>query len=396
MIGAVHKKQVSKTGLPAVLAVTLLASLGTGVFWHGLSFIAKHTYGFSQPRNLALYALMGAIYMVGAFNAGRVARALQRWLTPRNILAWAFGWQAALCVLPVVLKDEWALWLTAGTVTLLSSIIWPIIESYLTAGRHGPAMRSAIGWFNVTWMPAMAAPMFIMAPLLEHHGQWAIGGLAAANVLALASLAAFARWPSEHDADAASEHVTASYSYLLRCARVLLPLSYVMSSGLAPILPYRFEQIGVDVWWETPSTATWMLARVAALVVMWRLAFWHGRWGTLLLGALAVAGGFATIVLAPSLPVMLIGFACMGVGLGVIYYAALYYAMAVGQAKVEAGGTHEGLIGAGYTAGPIAGLAGTALGGGVAIVGVMWTLTVVAGIAAVRPYLMWRQKQAGC
>jgi len=387
-------KQAGGTGLPAVLVVTLLGSLGTGVFWHGLSFIAKHTYGFSQPRNLTLYALMGAIYMAGAFNAGRATRALDRWLCPRGVLGCAFAGQAALCALPVIMRNEWALWVTAAAVSLLSSLMWPIIESYLTAGRHGATMRSAIGWFNVVWMPAMAAPMFMMAPLLERHGEWAIGGLAGAHVLALIALAGFSKWPSEHDPEAASEHVPAGYSPLLRSARVLLPLSYVLASGLAPILPYRFEQLGVDVSWETPSTATWMIARVLALVVMWRLAFWHGRWGTLLVGALATIGGFTVVVLAPRLSIMLAGFACMGAGLGVIYYAALYYAMAVGQAEVEAGGTHEGLIGAGYTAGPLAGLAGTAIGGGVAIVGVMWTLTVVAGIAAIRPYTTWRRERA--
>ena len=38
------------------------------------------------------------------------------------------------------------------------------------------------------------------------------------------------------------------------------------------------------------------------------------------------------------------------------YYAALYYAMSVGRAKVDAGGTHEALIGGGYMFGPLVGL----------------------------------------
>ncbi len=83
---------------------------------------------------------------------------------------------------------------------------------------------------------------------------------------------------------------------------------------------------------------------------------------------------------------MLAGLASLGVGLGVVYYAALYYAMAVGRAQVEAGGTHEGLIGAGYTIGPLAGLAGTAIAGGVGIVGAVWGLVGLAGIPAIRPY----------
>jgi hypothetical protein len=387
MSQAVPADRPQPTSLPAVLAVTLLVSLGSGVFWHGLSFIAKHTYDFSLPRNLALYTVMGAIYMVGAFNAGRFARLASCCMGPRMILGWALALQAALCALPMITPHEWALWATAGAVSLLSSLIWPIIESYLTAGRHGPVMRSAIAWFNVAWMSAMAVPLFAMAPLLKDHGEWAIGGLAIAGVLAMLSLGMFGRSPGTHDAEIAAGHVADAYPHLLRCARVLLPMSYVLSSGLAPILPYRFGQIGVPLIWETPSTATWMIMRVVALVVMWKLPFWHGRWGTLLLGALTMSIGFAGVVLAGNLALMLLGFASMGIGLGVVYYAALYYAMAVGRAEVDAGATHEGLIGAGYTVGPLAGLAGNAIGGGVAIVGVMWAVVGAAAVGAIRPYV---------
>ena len=39
-----------------------------------------------------------------------------------------------------------------------------------------------------------------------------------------------------------------------------------------------------------------------------------------------------------------------------IYTGAIYYAMAVGHSEVDAGGTHEALIGVGYTVGPACGL----------------------------------------
>ncbi len=110
----------------------------------------------------------------------------------------------------------------------------------------------------------------------------------------------------------------------------------------------------------------------------------------MLLGALAMAGGFAVVVLAGSLPLLFLGFGGMGVGLGVIYNAALYYAMSTGGAAVEAGGTHEALIGAGYAVGPLIGLAGTALGGGAAIVGFVLALMAVSAVPALLPYLAAR------
>jgi uncharacterized membrane protein YuzA (DUF378 family) len=97
--------------------------------------------------------------------------------------------------------------------------------------------------------------------------------------------------------------------------------------------------------------------------------------------------------MGPNLATILAGFAPLGAGVGVVYYAALYYAMAVGRAQVEAGGTHEGLIGAGYAAGPLVGLAGAAVGGGLGIVAAVWTLVGLAGLPAVTPYARARAQR---
>ena len=103
-----------------------------------------------------------------------------------------------------------------------------------------------------------------------------------------------------------------------------------------------------------------MVARFATLLTMWRTGFWHGRWGTLALGAGALAAGLATVMLAASLPGLAVGLVVFGVGMGLTYYAALYYSLSVGHAAVDAGGTFEALIGFGYFAGPLLGLSARA------------------------------------
>lgn len=380
------------TPLRRVLAVTFLASLGTGVFWHGLSFIALHSYGFTQTQNLVMYAVMGAIYTTGACLAGRLTRRAASVLAPRGVLMTCIGGQAVACVLPIAIDHVWALWVSAATATVLAAIAWPIIESYVSAGRHGPDMRRAIAAFNLTWMPATIVAMLVMAPLLEHHGRWPILGLGVLFVPALIVAARFAPHPAPHESDHAAGHVSAEYPFLLRSARVLLPLSYLVSSALAPILPYLLEEkLDVDVELQTPVSATWMFLRVVAMLVMWKLPFWHGRWGTLLFAGISMAGGFGVVVLAPSLSVLMIGLALFGAGIGVIYYAALYYAMAVGHSDVDASGTHEALIGVGYAGGPLAGLAGTAIGGGAKIVSIVWATVAIGSIGAIVPYVQARR-----
>ena len=83
----------SVTPLPAILALTTLASVGTGVIWNGIPFIAKHDYGFGQTlaRQMVDFgtdrARRHGVSVTGLKNAGHVGR----------VGAWAERAAAANC-----------------------------------------------------------------------------------------------------------------------------------------------------------------------------------------------------------------------------------------------------------------------------------------------------------
>ena len=110
--------------------------------WNGF-FVPAEAYGFSPSRNLALAALMGLCYTVSALNSGRLARGS----APRAVLFAAFGIWTAAALAPLLLPGrELVVWVVAPLGSAASATAFPIVESYLVAGRHGAAMRSAIGW----------------------------------------------------------------------------------------------------------------------------------------------------------------------------------------------------------------------------------------------------------
>jgi len=378
--------------LRTVLAITFLASIGTGVYWHGLSFVARHAYGYEQVHTLVLYAVLGLLYAVAAFAAAGLVRRVACVASPRSVLASVLAAQCAVAPLPVLLPGELPLWISAAGVTVLSAVMWPLVESFLGSGLHGPDMRRAVSQFNLTWMPAVALPMFAMAPLVEHHATWTLAFVSVACGGALLATPLLPTHPRPHDDAAAAGHVTDRYPALLRCARTLLPVSYLLAAALSPIVPYRLAEVGVEPVWQTPATATWMLARVAAVGLMLALPSWHGRWGPLGLAATALVGGFALVVVGPSIASMLVGFAVFGAGLGVVYTAALYYALAVHRADVDAGGTHEALIGLGYGGGPLLALVGVGLGGGPAIALVVAGTGLAAAAWAFTPWRAGRRR----
>ncbi len=399
-VAAVHTNvgssaPASRTPLWAVCALSFLCSIGTGIVWAGIPFIAKHDYDISKQNILALYLTLGFTYVLGALCAGAGLRKIERSISPRSVLLIIMV-VCTLASLSLMLSEEaWMLWAVAITINIATSWLWPIVESYVTSGKHGRSMRNALGAWNLTWTTAVVMSLFLMAPLVAEHARWSLIGTAGVYLLSMLTLLAFSAKPGAHGDAGSDGSEQREYPQLLRSARWLLLTSYVLNSAMSPLLPFLIARLGVFADWATPIAATWTGARVLAMAVMWRSNFWHGRWGTLLTGGLMMAIGFTTIVAAFTLPMLIVGLAVIGAGMGIVYYATLYYTMTVGSADVDAGGRFEALIGLGYTAGPAAGLLGvmfteqfadTALGpdGGVVIAAL--AIMFAASLLAARPY----------
>lgn len=338
--------------------LTFVCSLGTGVLWNAIYFIAESEYGFKQTDTLLLAFVSGVFYTVVAVSAGWIVRALERRMTPRSALALVLIAQGVLAPLVVVFPGVATLWIATVVMMSLGALQWPIVQHFLVSGRHGHEMRNSIGWFNASWMAATAISLAAVGPL-KGAGlmSWAIPSLLPVNLIALAFLMRFPRVPTAHDEGETARHVPPSYTPLLAASRVLHPMGYLVIGALAPILPYLFQSIGTDPSLQAPLGSIWHVARFAAVIVLWRAAFWHGRGATLVFAAVMLAGGFATAVAATSEGMLAAGLIGLGAGQGIIYYCAIYYGLAVGGAKVDAGGTHEALVGAGYFLGPLLGLA---------------------------------------
>lgn len=376
------------TPLWAVLAFTFANSIGGGVVTTGYAFLAESAYGYTVAQNYWLGLLQGAVYVGGALTVGpALGRALLRvrWLTTRRVLAALMVALAVLSMLPWVARrgadptdraaGEWALWLLIAGYSVLTGVLWPIVESYLSGGREGLSLRRATGWFNVTWSGALVAAFWVMGPLKEKYALELIVGVGVIHVICLGLLATFTVNPPGHSHDDAHDDPDAkaharSYPGLLKVFRMELVAGYMVYSALGSWMPAACKTLGVAEAWQTPMVATWLATRVIAFAIMQRWHGWHGRWSTSIWGAGLLLSGFAACVLATTvaeaagfaagLAMMLVGLAGFGLAMGVIYCAALYYAMAVGKAQVDAGGKHEALIGTGFGAGPACGLLATA------------------------------------
>jgi hypothetical protein len=355
----------SSTPLPTVLAFTFLNSIATGVVTTGIAFVATAAYHFGPGANYALSCLLGLTYAGGAFAAGPLVLALQRHfplLDPRRLLLAVVAGMAALAALPLVLDAAVAPWVLMALYSPLAGLSWPIVEAYLSGGRR--ELHRAVVRFNLTWSLALAIAYWAMGPLLATAPLAILGCVAAVHVVSIAIAVRFDPVPARHE----DEHVDPRAQQLSREQlprfRALLPVSYLLFSALTPILPTTFGYLGIGIGWQAPLAATWMIARFLTFGALGKWRGWFGHGITAWVGGTLLGAGFAATVLAPrildpaaALPLTIVALLSFGVGMGIVYTAALTYALEAGRSEVDAGGTHETLIGAGELFGPAAGLA---------------------------------------
>lgn len=363
----------------AVHAFTFLGSLGTGLVTNGLYFLADAALGYGKSANYLLALFFGAAYIAGALAIGPALRALARRsdrVSTRAVLAALLLLLAAACALPFAAQaitgriDAWPIWVLAAIYAPFTGALWPIVESYLSGGRRDKELRHATGAFNIIWASAVAASLWLGAPLVEPQPLLLLALLGLVHIASLALLLPMGREPGRHLSDA-PHAVHPMDRALLAVFRILLPTSYLVSATLNPFLPSGLAALGVSALWAPPMAATWMVTRVAVFALMQRWHGWRHATATPIVGAALLLAGFALAVGAPRLAMgmptslgiacMLLGLAAFGAGMATIYAAALYYAMEVGAAEVDAGGAHEALIGLGYTLGPLIGLAALAM-----------------------------------
>ncbi|MFO0856431.1 MAG: hypothetical protein U0640_03630 [Phycisphaerales bacterium] len=379
----------SKTPFSSVLAFSFINSVGTGIVTSGIFFLTKSGYGFSDGANFVLGVLLGVTYIAGAMVAGWGTRFLRDrfGFSSRAILGGLMVVCALLCTIPYLAirmqsggehgtKSAWPIWLIVATYSPLTGVLWPMVESYLSGGKSGDTLRRAVGTWNVVWSSALVFAYWGVARFIEKTPAEAILILGLSHIVGLALLATFAKEPAPHVHEDHAPHPPI-YNQLLVAFRMLLPTGYLISSALAPYLSGLMPRLGVPAAWSTIVVSAWLLPRVIGFYVLDRASAWHGKWWPAILGAACLVVGFAcctvtgmifgshenggdvaTASVQPAAVALLcVGLAFFGVGMSIVYSGAIYYALEVGKAEVDAGGTHEALIGVGYTVGPLCGLA---------------------------------------
>lgn len=389
--------------LRRIILLTFTMSLAVTPAQRAVYFFARVRLGFSDAENLALALASGTAYVLGALCSHGVSRRLGE----RKVLQGAIVGAIGLMVVTALRPTPALLFVTMTLLGVLLGGMWPIIESYVGAGQGPQVQARAIGQFNMAWSTAVPLGYAVSGLIIEH---WAPGLFWLAAALSIGGFVlsfGLARRPEHLPADhpeRPGEDQVAYWRGLLASARSLMVSTYALMWILNALFPRIFEDVGVPVVWATVLAALLDIVRLAMFALLKAWPGWHGRRRWLLASTAAIPAGYFLIIGARNLGMVLAGELVFGAAVGVVYFSALYYAIVVKNASVDAGGGHEGLIGSGFTIGPLAGLAAeklTPVLGGVRLLGQLVAtgpMILVCSILAVRPLLRrapWRERRVG-
>lgn len=346
-----------------LFVLTFLESIAATLIQRGLYFFTHENLGFTESQNLWIAFGFGVVYIAGAFvSHGLAQRFGERRLLLGCILA-LLTFHGIMALFPAA----WVLVLAVLGTAATQGMKWPVVESYISAGRAPKQLLPLLSRYNVTWATAgfvaigmtglivgTGVPaLFFWLPALLNVGAVVLGLRLPARPLHLDH--------GHPDRPAAGE--LQSMRALLSSARWSMTGSYALLYVLAPLMPSLLAQLALPVTLATPVASVLDGVRVITFGALGAITSWHGKRAPMWLTLAALPGGFLLILLGNSVPLVVLGEVIFGIAAGFAYTSALYYALVAENASVDAGAAHESLIGIGIGLGPLSGLAGQLLVG---------------------------------
>ena len=156
----------------------------------------------------------------------------------------------------------------------------------------------------------------------------------------------------------------------------------------------------LPTWAATLAGSVWLISRWLTFLLLGFSVWWHTRPRALLVAAWVMLASFAAVAWQPSRSMgeaslavdiawLVLCQILIGVSIGLIYSASLYFGMVLSEGSTEHSGYHEALIGLGSILGPGAGAFAQLLQPGhvgpgvIAVAGVLLLSTLVATGASV-------------
>jgi MFS family permease len=328
-----------------------LGSIGGNLLMFGIFFYMQRRFGWGASKNLPLSSAQGAAYVIGALASTPLSRIvdlqkLARFLHIAMAATAAAGVFAATPAFTVPLLLVY---------TFFSAAQWPLYETLISIGAHPKQLSRRISIYNLVWSGTGAGTVAVCGLIIAIFPQGIF--LAAMAVHLIAALTLLKIRPTAAKT-AAHAHLNPEPELIplrtmaKRLSRIALPATFAVIYALGAIMPTL-----PIIHSSTPTMATllasvWMITRFICFAILGATAWWHTRPRLLLIAAIVLLAAFPGITLHASIFSMTLWQIILGIAMGLIYSASLYFGMVLSEGSTAQGAYHEALIGLGSILGP--------------------------------------------
>lgn len=337
----------------------------------GIFFYTTHRFQWTLRSNFLLATMQGVSYVVGAMNAKRLTRYWSR----RGAMMRVYLALSIVALLGAALPYSAVIAVLLPIYSGLAATSWPILEGLVSEGLESAALSRRIAIYNVLWSAAGAIVLAVNGTIIERFS----GGVFAFPAILHGAGMVLTRISARNNADpepsashSGTSHAPASHvapellslrTTALWLSRVALPATYVLIYSLMALMPSLPVFRTLDPARQTLIGSTWMVTRLLTFMALGVTSWWHTRPRILLAAAGLMLFAFLATVVRPSdllghgtqsndLLAMILAQVLLGIALGLIYAASLYFGMVLSDGSTEHGGYHEALIGLGSILGP--------------------------------------------
>ncbi|MBG85419.1 MAG: hypothetical protein CMO80_00765 [Verrucomicrobiales bacterium] len=348
-----------------IFTIEGLNAISLALYFLFLFFFMQQEFGFGNMKNLMLGGYGGFVYMVASYAFGRFGRGIGF----LRCLRLAFVTVALALGIGAKVEGLTA-HLVVFTVSVLAmGFIWAPIQALSCAGEPAGRVQYMVGIYNTIWASLVAVGYFGGGALFE---AWTRGIFVVPAIIAIVQLIVL-QGVSEvpdapvveetgNEAPVGEENEGSVPENIGRAFRTMSwianPFAFVAANVCTPTIPTLAEKFLLTPTMAGVFCSVWLFSRAGGFVLFWRWNGWHYHMGWLVTAFVSMVGGFALILMAPSLWMVLIAQLAFGLASGLIYSSSLYYSMHVDtKSQGEHGGVHEAVIGAGNFLGPMIGAA---------------------------------------
>jgi predicted MFS family arabinose efflux permease len=243
-----------------------------------------------------------------------------------------------------------------------------VLEALISENETPARVPHAVGIYNITWAATNALAYFIGGTLIVKFGFHSIFYAPLVLLTAQLGLTFWLQSLAKTHSRAASEKIIvpppdpnrpspARAKTFLRMAWLANPFAYIAINTLIAVIPGIAAKFQLSPMLAGFICSLWCFVRLGVFFALWFWTGWHYRFRWLATAFALLILGFAAILVAPDLAVLIVAQIFFGAAIGLIYYSSLFYSMDASETKSEHGGIHEAAIGAGNCIGPAVGAA---------------------------------------